>query len=149
MAIKRIHKVIYAEILSPSLIALAVLTFVIFTREFGRLAELLIRKNADTLTVVQVVLSLLPAVLIFTVPFSFLIGTLIGFSRLSGDSEIIAMRAGGISIYQMLWPVLKAGTGVAMGNAVDRVKQAADFVVRSNAEGGVVDAIERAILVAS
>ncbi len=114
MAIKRIHKVIYAEILSPCLIALAVLTFVIFTREFGRLAELLIRKNTDTLTVVQVVLSLLPAVLIFTVPFSFLIGTLIGFSRLSGDSEIIAMRAGGISIYQMLWPVLKAGTGVAM-----------------------------------
>ena len=114
MAVQRIHKVIYAEILSPSLIALAVLTFVIFTREFGRLAEMLIRKNADTLTVVEVVLSLLPAVLIFTVPFSFLIGTLIGFSRLSDDSEIIAMRASGISIYQMLWPVLKAGTGVTI-----------------------------------
>jgi LPS export ABC transporter permease LptG/LPS export ABC transporter permease LptF len=112
--VQKIHKVIYTEILSPSLIALAVLTFIIFTREFGRLAEMLIRKSADTLTVVQVILSLLPAVLIFTVPFSFLIGTLIGFSRLSDDSEIIAMRASGISIYQMLWPVLKAGTGVAI-----------------------------------
>ncbi|MCH8819494.1 MAG: LptF/LptG family permease [Acidobacteria bacterium] len=98
MTVQRIHKVIYAEILSPSLIALTVLTFIVFTREFGRLAEMLIRKSADTLTVIQVVLSLLPAVLIFTVPFSFLIGTLIGFSRLSDDSEIIAMRASGISI---------------------------------------------------
>ena len=114
MTVQRIHKVIYAEILSPSLIALAVLTFVIFTREFGRLAEMLIRKNADALTVIQVVVSLLPAVLIFTVPFSFLIGTLIGFSRLSDDSEIVAMRASGISIYQMLWPVLKAGAGVTI-----------------------------------
>lgn len=114
MTVQRIHKVIYAEILSPSLIALTVLTFIVFTREFGRLAEMLIRKSADTLTVIQVVLSLLPAVLIFTVPFSFLIGTLIGFSRLSDDSEIIAMRASGISIYQMLWPVLKAGAGVAL-----------------------------------
>jgi len=39
-----------------------------------------------------------------------------------------------------------AGTGVAMGNAVEAVKQAADIVVRSNAEGGVVDAIDRALL---
>ncbi len=42
-----------------------------------------------------------------------------------------------------------AGTGVAMGNAADAVKHAADMVVRSNAEGGVVDAIDRAILAAS
>ncbi|MDA2934836.1 LPS export ABC transporter permease LptG, partial [Acidobacteria bacterium AH-259-D05] len=112
--VQRIHRVIYAEILSPSLIALATLTFVVFTREFGRLAEMLIRKNADTLTVFKVVISLFPSVLIFTVPFSFLIGTLIGFSRLSSDSEVVAMRASGISIYQMLWPVFKAGMGVAV-----------------------------------
>jgi Cof subfamily protein (haloacid dehalogenase superfamily) len=42
-----------------------------------------------------------------------------------------------------------AGTGVAMGNAADAVKEAADVVVRSNAEGGVVDAIKRAMLVSS
>ncbi len=39
-----------------------------------------------------------------------------------------------------------AGMGVAMGNAADAVKQAADVVVRSNAEGGVIDAIDRAML---
>lgn len=113
MKTKKIHKVIYSEILPPSLIALAVLTFVVFTREFGRLAELLIRKHTDAMTVLEVVVSLLPQILIFTVPFAFLIGTLIGLSRLSSDSEIVAMRSTGVSIYQILWPVLKINFGVA------------------------------------
>ncbi len=113
MKAKKIHRVIYSEILPPSLIALAVLTFVVFTREFGRLAELLIRKHADAMTVLEVVVSLLPQILIFTVPFAFLIGTLIGLSRLSSDSEIVAMSSTGVSIYQMLWPVLKINLGVA------------------------------------
>jgi len=112
MQTRKIHQVIYSEIIPPSLIALAVLTFVVFTREFGPLAELLIRKDADAVTVLGVIIALLPRILIFTVPFAFLIGTLIGFSRLSADSEVVAMRAGGVSIYQMLWPVLKVSFGV-------------------------------------
>jgi HAD superfamily hydrolase (TIGR01484 family) len=39
-----------------------------------------------------------------------------------------------------------AGLGIAMGNAASEVKRAADRVVRSNAEGGVVEAIEKALL---
>jgi hypothetical protein len=38
-----------------------------------------------------------------------------------------------------------AGLGIAMGNAVDSAKAAADHVTRSNAEGGVVEAIERVL----
>ena len=110
---KKISQVIYTELITPSLITLLVLTFVVFTREFGRLAEILIRKSSDTITILQIILSLLPSILIFTVPFSFLIGTLIAFSRLNSDSEIVAMRANGISTYQMLTPVLKAGVLVS------------------------------------
>ncbi len=39
-----------------------------------------------------------------------------------------------------------AGLGIAMGNAVRSAQAAADLVVRSNAEGGVIEAIERVIL---
>lgn len=111
---KRIDEVLYREVTPPSVIALLVLTFVVFSREFGRLAELLIRKNAGGLTVLEVVVSLLPSILIFTLPISFLIGVLIGFSRLSSDSEIVAMRANGVSLYQMVWPVLRAGIAVTL-----------------------------------
>jgi len=42
--------------------------------------------------------------------------------------------------------IRRAGLGIAMGNAASEVKQAADRVVRSNAEGGVVEAIEKSLL---
>ncbi len=42
--------------------------------------------------------------------------------------------------------IRRAGLGIAMGNAASEVKQAANRVVRSNAEGGVVEAIEKALL---
>ena len=113
LAMKRVHKIIYQEIISPSVITLVVLTFVVFTREFGRLTELLIRRNAEAATVMKAVVNLMPSILIFTVPFAFLIGTLIGFGRLSTDSEVIAMRAGGVSVLQMLWPALKVAFVVA------------------------------------
>ena len=115
---KNVDKVLYKEVISPSLIALIVLTFVVFTRQFGYLAQMLIQKNANALTLLEVVFSLLPGILIFTFPLSFLIGVLIGFSRLSSDSEIVAMQAGGISLYDMVNPVVKVGIAVTLITAL-------------------------------
>ncbi len=115
---RRLHRIIQGETRGPFVITLTVLTFVVFTREFGRLAELLIQRSAEPVTVARVVLYLLPTILVFTVPFAFLIGTLIGFSRLSSDSEVIAMRAGGVSVYQMLRPVMTVAVGVVVATAV-------------------------------
>lgn len=42
--------------------------------------------------------------------------------------------------------ILNAGLGLAMGNAVPAALEGADVVVRSNAEGGVIDAIEKILL---
>ncbi len=111
---KRIYTVIKKETIPPAFIAMVVLTFIVFTREFGRLAELFIRKNVDPFTMLKAVLYLLPGILLFTLPFAFLIGVLIGFARLSVDSEVVAMRAGGISTFQMLRPVLAGGILVAL-----------------------------------
>ncbi len=109
---RKIPRIIYQEITGPSFIALLVLTFVVFTREFGRFAELVIRDNTSASTILRIVAYLLPSILIFSIPIAFLIGTLIGFSRLSSDSEVVAMRASGISTGKMVWPVLKAVYGV-------------------------------------
>jgi len=40
-----------------------------------------------------------------------------------------------------------AGLGVAMGNAVDEVKAASDYVTRSNDDNGIVDVLEKFIFV--
>ena len=111
---KRIHTVIKKETIPPAFIAMLILTFIVFTREFGRLAELFIRKNVDPLVIVKAIIYLLPGIFLFTLPFAFLIGVLIGFARLSVDSEVVAMRAGGISTSQMLRPVLAGAVVTAI-----------------------------------
>ena len=114
MSQKKINRVIYQEVIPPILLAFVVLTFIVFSREFGRFTELLIKKNADSTTILKVLLCLLPSILVFTVPIAFLVGTLIGFSRLSSESEIVALRAGGISLAQILNPILKIGVGISL-----------------------------------
>ena len=109
LKLQKIQWVIYREILPPAGISFLVLTFVVFSKEFGRFTELLIRKNADFLTVLQFVVFLLPSVLVCTGPIAFLVGTLIGFNRMSSESEIVAMRAGGISLTQIMTPVFRMG----------------------------------------
>lgn len=42
--------------------------------------------------------------------------------------------------------VANAGLGIAMGNAVSSVKQAAATIVSSNDEGGIVEAFEKFVL---
>lgn len=42
--------------------------------------------------------------------------------------------------------ILRAGTGIAMGNAVNEIKEAADYIAPTNEEEGVADTIERLVL---
>jgi len=50
--------------------------------------------------------AILPSILIFTLPLSYLIGILIGLSGLSGESQIVALRACGVPLRCMLRPIL-------------------------------------------
>jgi hypothetical protein len=59
------------------------------------------------------------------------------------EPEAIAAIGDDVSDVEML---NRAGFGVAMGNAVASARSAAAFVARSNAEGGIVEAIERVLL---
>jgi LPS export ABC transporter permease LptG/LPS export ABC transporter permease LptF len=54
----------------------------------------------------QILSALLPNIVVITLPVSLLVGTLVGLGRLSGDSEIIAMGASGISRTQILRPII-------------------------------------------
>jgi LPS export ABC transporter permease LptG/LPS export ABC transporter permease LptF len=112
--VKKIDKLVLLGIVPPFLIALSVLTFVVFAQYFGRLSELLITRNAAPDVVMLLAGAMLPAVLIFSLPLSYLIGLLIGFSGLSGENQIVAMRACGVPIRAMLRPILALGVVIGM-----------------------------------
>lgn len=64
-------------------------------------------------TLWRVMAALVPGILVFTLPISLLIGTLVGLGRLSGDSEIVALGASGTSRLRLLRPVVAVSLAVA------------------------------------
>lgn len=96
--------------------ALILLTAILFVQQTGRYLETIFRGVMPAEFVYGLALALLPNVLVFTIPMAVLCGTIIGLGRMSSDSELIAMRAAGVSIWRTLWPALMVGllaTGIA------------------------------------
>jgi lipopolysaccharide export system permease protein len=54
-----------------------------------------------------------PQLLSFAFPFSFLLGALITFTTLNSNSEVVAMKAAGISAHQLLAPLMGASIALA------------------------------------
>ena len=93
---------ILGEVVSHALIGAAVFTFVLFTRDLGRILELVVRNSAPLPSVAEIFFFTVPVVLTYTIPMGVLVGILIGLSRLAADSEITAMRASGLGVWTFL-----------------------------------------------
>jgi LPS export ABC transporter permease LptF/LPS export ABC transporter permease LptG len=93
---------ILREVTSHALIGAAIFTFVLFTRDLGRILELVVRASASLPSVAEIFFFTVPVALTYTIPMSVLVGILIGLSRLAADSEITAMRASGMGVWSFL-----------------------------------------------
>src|SRR5438094_10656397 len=104
-----IERYVLRTIFPYGLAALALLTAILFVQQTGRYFETVFHGVMPAEFVYGLALALLPTVLIFTIPMAVLCGTIIGLGRMSSDSELIAMRAAGISTWRTLWPALAIG----------------------------------------
>lgn len=104
-----IERYILGAILPYLLLSALLLAAILFAQQATRIAELLVSTRVPITLVLDVLAALLPNVLIFAIPMATLAGTVIGFSRLGGDSELVAMRSAGIGTWNMLFPVLLLG----------------------------------------
>jgi LPS export ABC transporter permease LptF/LPS export ABC transporter permease LptG len=100
-----LDKYIGREVISHSILGLAVFTFVFFVPQLVRLMDLVVRHSGGIGTVALLFLCTLPPVLAFTIPMAALVGVLIGLGRLSADSEIVALHASGVSLRRLLAPI--------------------------------------------
>jgi len=101
-----VDRYIVREMLAPTGIGLLVFTFVLLIDQIPRLLAVLVARSADFPTIVRVFVNLLPSILAITIPMAFLLGVLLAFGRMASDSEIVAMRAVGISPLRLLSPVM-------------------------------------------
>ena len=103
---KTLYAYIFKEIPPPFLVGMATFTFVLLMGRFLKLAEMVVEKGVPLSDVIWMVVYLLPSFWLYTIPMALLLAILLAFGRLSGDSEITAMKSCGISLYGMLPPPL-------------------------------------------
>ena len=73
------------EVVSHAAIGAAIFTFVLFTKDLGRILELVVRNSAPLSSVVEVIFLILPVTLTITIPAGVLVGILIGLSRMAAE----------------------------------------------------------------
>lgn len=106
---KILSRYILKEMLIYFAIALTVFTSLVLTIRLLKFTQLIVNKGVEFEQVAMVFLSIIPTFLEIAVPLAALLGVMLAFARLSGDSELIVFRASGISLSQVIPPVLIFG----------------------------------------
>ncbi|HEY2960891.1 MAG TPA: LptF/LptG family permease, partial [Pyrinomonadaceae bacterium] len=104
-----IPRYIFGAMAPYILLSLVMLTAVLFAQQASRLAEVLVYTDLPISLLGGIGATLLPGVLVFSIPLATLAGIIIGFSRMGSDSELVAMRAAGVGSWTMIWPALVVG----------------------------------------
>ncbi len=81
------------ESLAPLFLSFSILTTLVFSQQIARNLEFLFSPFATWQVSSQILLNLLPGVVVFTLPISLLVGITITLSKLSAESEWVAMEA--------------------------------------------------------
>lgn len=101
-----LYRYIFREIWPTFLASLFVFIFIMMAARMLSITELIVTRGVHLSQVAGMILFLIPDILTFALPAVTLMSVVVAFLRLSADNEIIAMKSSGISLYQMLPPVI-------------------------------------------
>ncbi len=117
----RLHRYVFKQVLLAGLFSVALLVFVMVT--VNALRDIIEPLAAGQLTwwaATQIMIRIIPYMVSFALPLGLLTGVLLVYGRLSANREITAMKAAGLSLYQIAAPpVVIAILGVAFATAVN------------------------------
>ena len=110
-----IHRYLLKELIAPFFMALGLITFLLLMNRLLTLVDLVLKHGVPFFTVAKLIAYVLPATFAITVPMSLLIAVLIALGRLASDMELVALRAGGLSLARLLTPLLVLGFILSLG----------------------------------
>ncbi|MFN0112534.1 MAG: LptF/LptG family permease [Blastocatellia bacterium] len=111
---KRQFLSLLSEILPVTLVAFAALTSLVFVQQAGKYFNVILSFHSSAQVALQFMLSLIPGIVVITLPVSLLLGTIITCSRLSTDGEMTAMQSLGIGKARIALPFLAVGIAGAI-----------------------------------
>lgn len=100
-----LDRYIMSEMFGPFLFGVITFTLLFFSAEtLMGVARMVVESEAGVGVVAEYLYNRLPYVLVLTFPMSILLSALLTFGRLSGDSELTALKAGGIGFFRIFLP---------------------------------------------
>jgi lipopolysaccharide export system permease protein len=97
------------ELSGPFVFGLAAFTLIFAATEILNIGKLVSNDHAPLWAAVLIFLWSLPAQIVLCIPMALLLGTLLAIQRLSGESEITALKAAGITFARIVAPLLAVG----------------------------------------
>jgi lipopolysaccharide export system permease protein len=103
---KTISKYLLLEMATNFTVGIFVFSFLLLTGRTFQLADLIVNKGMSAFIIIKLFGLMLPFFLVFTIPMSLALGVILTFGRASNDYEIIALKSSGVSLHQLMRPVL-------------------------------------------
>ncbi len=97
------------ELAGPFVFGLSAFTLIFAATELLNIGKLISNEHAPVWAALLVFLWSLPGEVVLVIPMALLLGTLLAVQRLSGESEMTAMKAAGITFARMVAPLLAVG----------------------------------------
>ncbi len=111
---KLLYGYLATEILAPFFASFLVMNSVFVLITLIPFLNTVLELEIDFVDFARLFLYLFPDMFLYSIPMSAMIGVTIAFTRLSTDSEILAFKASGVSLYQFIPPVLFISVLIAL-----------------------------------
>ena len=104
-----IERYVWRTIVPYFFLAWFLLTAILLLQQASRFSDVLFGAQIPSSLISELLVALLPNILAFTSPMALFTGVMIGLGQMQGESELIAMRAAGVSNFKILKPALLLG----------------------------------------
>ena len=107
--LKALDRFILGELMGPFFFGMVAFTIILVAGSLlFKMADLVIQRGVSLGIVVRLFLYYLPRLVAFTIPMSCLLAALLGFGKLSANSELVALKSAGLSFQRIIRPVIMA-----------------------------------------
>jgi lipopolysaccharide export system permease protein len=103
--VRIISRYVLKEVFTFFSISLLTFTGLLLTVRMLKLTSLIVNRGVELGQIAKVFLAIIPTFLEIALPMSTLLGVMLAFARMCGDSEMVVLRASGISLLKFMLPI--------------------------------------------
>lgn len=100
-----IDRYILRELLPPFAMSLVFFLFVFLMRQILDITNMIVNYQVSAVAFLMMIFYSMPYFMVYVIPMSVMMSVLLTSLRMSNDNEIVALKAGGVSLYRLLPPI--------------------------------------------